>query len=1721
MKILVVEDDPRVLESLQHLLSSYHYAVDTASDGEAGWQMADSFGYDLIVLDVRLPKLDGVKLCRQLREQGSKIPILLLTGQDGGHQKALSLNAGADDYVVKPFDAEKLIARIQALLRRGDLTTQPVLSWGHLSVDPSAHRVTYGTQLLAVTPKEFAILELFLRNPQVVFKARAMLAQVWESAESPGEEAVRVHIKELRRKLQRAGAPKNLIQTVYRRGYHLNPMYSAALAQQPEEQLTTPQIAELKAANTRLRETLDQLHTTQAELRQKNQALEQAHQALQQERQQLQQAQMQLETRVASRTAALAEVNEQCQLRESQWQALFDQALDAIVIADDDGRYVDANPTACDLFGATQVQLSQSRLFDFGVSSQDFALVWERLLQQGRLSAEMVVSRTDQTLREAEFTAIAHFVPGRHLLIFRDISERKRQETKRRQAEADLKQREARLQRLTANVMAVLYQYVLHPDGTDGFTYISPRCREIYELEPEVLLQDFSLVWEMTHPEDVERVRQINLDSAQKLMPFDMEFRLLPPSGGVRWVRAVSQPERQPNGDVIWDGLVLDISGQKQLEVERQQAEVASLQSQEVFRLFAENSDAAIWINQRAPLKNLYVNPACETVWGRSPQELNQQPDAWLNSIHPEDQGRIQAVLEEQLQGKFTTLEYRIVRPDGDVRWLRDRSFGIRNTSGQMDRFGGIAEDITAQKQLEFERQQVESTIQKREEHLSLALELGGVGSWDWQIQADTVTWNETHYRLFGYQPGEVASSHELWRRHIHPEDIDQAEQALLQAMEKHTDFEVAYRLVLPDGGQRWVVSRGRGLYDETGQPTRMVGVIFDVTDYKQLELTLQRREAHQRALIDAIPDLIERIDRDGVYLEFIAPPNFAVISNAAEIIGSTVSEQLPPGAAQQRMGHIRQALQTQSIQIYEQDLSVEGKSQIEEVRVVPYNENEVLLLIRDITDRKRLERANQVAQRQLSDVLDTAIAGIIRLRFYPDTSIQYDYISPHCERNFGYTVAELMPGAELWRSRIHPEDWDAVILPTFQSVLNQRGTSTHVMEYRFYRKDGAICWILAQYFVEWKEADHYWYATVVDTDITARKQAENQLQQLTQRLALATQSARIGVWELDLVNDHLVCDECMHDMYGLRSGELNGTLDVWRCRVHPDDWPALELQVQAAIAGDCDYNTEFRIVQPSGAVRHIEAHGLVLRDPQGTALRSIGVNWDITDRKQAEQKIQEQAALLDIASDAIIVSNLDQQIVYWNQRAERLYGWSPEEAIGQPADLLLRHDTTQTAIIMAQLQAQGEWQGELGNFTKSGELVTVAGRWTLAQHDAQSAPFILSVNTDITEQKRLEAKISQAKRLDGLGRLASGIAHDLNNVFTPILTMAQLLSMLKPDLKAEPAQAQLHLITESAKQGASMVRQILTFARGSNEEQTVVDLAPLLTDIATVAQQSFPSTIEIVQDWPLSSDPLKPVLANPPKLHQMFMNLCTNARDAMTEGGVLTLSADTVFVDGDLASRHLDAQVGDYVVVTVSDTGTGISQAVRDRIFDPFFTTKPIGQGTGLGLAITLGIVNNYGGFLQVFSEAGQGTEVQVYLPATEATPTTRRLLEGKFNGNGELVLVVDDDVVVQRSTQALLESHHYTALIANDGVEAAALYRQHQDDICLVVLDVMMPNRGGIPLVQDLKALNPSAKVIDISGLDTNREPILAAGANVFLTTPYPLEDLLGAVHDLMGAE
>ncbi len=387
-----------------------------------------------------------------------------------------------------------------------------------------------------------------------------------------------------------------------------------------------------------------------------------------------------------------------------------------------------------------------------------------------------------------------------------------------------------------------------------------------------------------------------------------------------------------------------------------------------------------------------------------------------------------------------------------------------------------------------------------------------------------------------------------------------------------------------------------------------------------------------------------------------------------------------------------------------------------------------------------------------------------------------------------------------------------------------------------------------------------------------------------------------------------------------------------------------------------------------------------------------------------------------------------------------------------------------------------------------------------------------IGIHLDITEKKQLEAQFFRAQRLESLGTLASGIAHDLNNVLTPILSVAQLLPLRLTDLD-DRTQNLLKILESSAHRGADLIKQILSFAQGIEGKHVSIQPAHLLLDIQKIVEQTLPKSIEIERDIPAD---LATVSGDMTQLHQVLMNLCINARDAMPQGGTLKIQATNRSIDDTFVRTHLSAKVGNYVEITITDTGTGIAPQLLDRIFDPFFTTKPIGTGTGLGLSAVIGIIKSHNGFLDVQSQVGQGTQFYIYLPTSDAPPLHQNKPELP-SGQQQLILVVDDELAISELIKTTLETYNYRVLTANNGAEAIATYNQHRE-IASVLIDLMMPVMDGLTTVTALHQLNPNLSIVAMSGLSSVEAVAQAKrfGCRYFLPKPYTNKDLLQILFD-----
>jgi len=364
------------------------------------------------------------------------------------------------------------------------------------------------------------------------------------------------------------------------------------------------------------------------------------------------------------------------------------------------------------------------------------------------------------------------------------------------------------------------------------------------------------------------------------------------------------------------------------------------------------------------------------------------------------------------------------------------------------------------------------------------------------------------------------------------------------------------------------------------------------------------------------------------------------------------------------------------------------------------------------------------------------------------------------------------------------------------------------------------------------------------------------------------------------------------------------------------------------------------------------------------------------SDRRRQEQQLKHQAALLDLAQDAIIVTEIEGAVTYWNRAAERLHGWRSDEALGRCTKEFLYSDLSWFADAAKILRERGEWIGDVNKRTKSGGELLMHTHWTLVRDAVGKPELVLSISTDITEKRKLEEQLLRAQRVECIGALAGGIAHDLNNIFSPILVAGQMLGQ---NLREEDRKKAAEMITGCAKRGAEMVAHILAFARGTGGLKQRLHIEASIFEIGKLLQNILPSSIHLnIKVVPA----LQPVLGNPTQLHQVLMNLCINARDAMPRGGDLILSAQSSTFASYRTSWELEPISGPFVSISVSDSGHGMPQELLGKVFEPFFTTKGPERGTGLGLATVRGIVRNHGGFVEVFSEVGRGTTFHVHLP-------------------------------------------------------------------------------------------------------------------------------------------
>jgi two-component system cell cycle sensor histidine kinase/response regulator CckA len=875
----------------------------------------------------------------------------------------------------------------------------------------------------------------------------------------------------------------------------------------------------------------------------------------------------------------------------------------------------------------------------------------------------------------------------------------------------------------------------------------------------------------------------------------------------------------------------------------------------------------------------------------------------------------------------------------------------------------------------------------------------------------------------------------------------------------------------------------------------------LDITERKLSEESLKLF----RALIDQSNDSIEVVDpRTGHFLDFNERAAQRLGYSREEMLSLTLADIEVREGGESSMSDHPDETRRDGFRI------VEGRHRRKDgttfpieanVQYIDLNRGYLVAVVRDITER--LRENEQLARNQalLRVALRVSRMGAWKVDL-PECTLKWsdETASLHDELpGFSPTVAEAM-------NYYTPESRNVIRL-AFESCVRE-GTSFD-LEAQINTAKGRRLSVRAIGEAV-READ----GRIVQVqgacqDIESVKQAEELIRASEERFRLLAQVSTDAIWHWDALSNQCWWSEGSGIPFGY--GDQSFSLESWTNYIHLDDSTRVVNSLRDFIEGDSEvWSNEYRFRCHDNTFVYVSARAHMSRDIAGKPLRMVGGLTDVTQRKSSEERLTEQAALLDISRDAILVNNMDGLIIYWNKGAELTYGWTAQEALGRESAQLLSKNPIKLREAFEVLMAKDEWRGELIKRTKDGRELTVEARWTLVRDIKNRPKSILSIDTDITEKKRLEAAFMRAQRMESIGTLAGGIAHDLNNILAPIVMS---LDLLKTPYDSPKTSKILQTIEVSAKRGADIVRQVLSFARGLEGQRIGIEPQHLLKDLEDIIRDTFPKDIRL--EFSILGTPWA-ILGDPTQIHQVLLNLCVNARDAMPSGGDLALSVENCLLDEHYAAMHSEAKPGRYVKIRVTDSGMGIPPKLIDKIFEPFFTTKELNKGTGLGLSTVSAIVKSHGGIIDVYSDLGKGAAFTVFLPAIEVSPKGQRAeLANLPRGKGETILVVDDETAILTITSQTLEAFGYDVLTAADGADALALYLQHRDKVAVVLTDMMMPLMDGAALVRALKRINPAIKIVTASGLNVDAETgERTADFQHSLSKPYTAGTMLKAI-------
>lgn len=1430
---------------------------------------------------------------------------------------------------------------------------------------------------------------------------------------------------------------------------------------------------------------------------------------------------------------------------EARYRAIVENQREFITRWKPDGTVNFVNSAYCKYFEITPEQATGASLFNF-VPAEVAPIIKENI---GRLNPENPqqtnlyhVPRPNGSIAWSEWTDWGIFDQTGKLIeiqsIGRDVTAKIETDEKLRASEE-----------LFRHTFEENASGMAHHSLDGNFVLMNPKFCEILGYTPsELLKKNFQ---EITHPDDLAG----NLVNAQRLLNgeiqhYQTEKRYIRKDGSVVWANVGVSLLRDPSGNPLsYIVAVEDISAQKLMFARIEHLNCMLAAVRDINQLITKETDP-----------QSLVRDACQILisvptFTSARVALLDEQGALSDLVHAgEDDSRLTSVLEDcfsKAKLNDLTLAQEVQNdpsvfvgndacaPDFLRHRYKDNSFVMTSTLQFEKRLFGVLA-VATEKNYPYAEEDA-SLFQEVAGDIGFALNkiemqqalteseekfrIFAAATFDWEDWLDPdnrfIYISPSCERITGYPPEAFYKDPQLLGNIIHPDDKDLFLQHRHQIMgSKAQSCEATLRIIRSDGETRWIGHVCQAVITQNGEYIGRRGSNRDITAEVLAQEALAASQLRYQNLFNSVSDAIflHEMNPDGpgkfidvneeacrrlqytkeeflemTPLHIVHPDALAAIPDTLAAIPEIVKKLWETGITTFRSIHVRKD---------GTEIPVESS-----VHLFKWDGRDVALSVsRDITGR--IEAENQLRQRKelLEKILETIPVMVASF----DKETQLVWVNRQCEQTLGWKLEEFLD-TNIYQKLYPDQEYRDQVMKWISNA------ESIWKDFKTRRRDGQVLdttWAV----VPLSDGT----SVAIGLDITERIRAEEALRQSQERLKLALIGGNLGLWDWNMETNFVGMNERWAAMIGYKLDEIEPHLDSWKSRVHPDDSPKVMEALNAHLRGEADlYESEHRIRTKSGDWIWVLDRGKVVeRDANGKPKRAAGTHLDITARKKAEEKLFLFYTAIEQLPDIVIITNPFGIIEYVNPAFERITGYTREDAIGKTPQFLTSSNEINkepNAAIMNLVRTGDSWSGRFVNKTKDGRMYYQDTTMAPVLGPNNSPIAFVGIGRDVTSEVKREASTRQSQKLEAIGSLAGGIAHDFNNILQGILGYTQLVYDSLESNKKE--RRFLNEVLNGVDRAAGLIKQILTFSRQAEQEPRPLLLHVIAKEALKLMRGTIPSNIRILDDIDKNCGP---ILADPVQMHQVIMNLCTNAWHAMREtGGVMMISLSEVDITDATTFGLGRVNAGKAIMLSVQDTGCGMDEETVQRIFEPYFTTKEKTGGTGLGLATVHGIVINHNGAISVQSAPGKGSTFQIYLPVIESavsdTPEKREL-PSSFQGRGNVLLVDDEEALLKICEHALTEMG-FCVTAAKTGEEAFRIFVSDPGKFDILLTDMTMPGWLGTQLSAQVKSLRPNMPVLLLTGFSDllDEEMQKACGINKVMMKPVGLFDLAKNIMNL----